>query len=99
VGNERWRQLTVKGMAEAREYFRSAVALDPQYARAHVNIAWTLVCDVFLESPAVAMLDDALSEIDAALDIDGGDAWSHGVFAQLLFPREQDSKAQMQSHP
>lgn len=95
LGNERWRQLTVRGMAEAREYFRSAVALDPQYARAHVNIAWTLVCDVFLESPAVATLDDALSEIEAALDIDGGDAWSHGVFAQLLFLRKEDDKAEI----
>src|SRR5437667_12520756 len=61
----------------AREYFQSAVALDPQYARAHVNIAWTLVCDVFLESPATATLDDAVREIEMAFDIDDSDAWSH----------------------
>jgi TolB-like protein len=95
LGNERWRELTVKGMAEAREYFRSAVALDPQYARAHVNIAWTLVCDVFLESPAAAPLDDALRDIEMALDIDDGDAWSHGVFAQLLFLQKEDDKAEI----
>jgi TolB-like protein/Tfp pilus assembly protein PilF len=95
LGNERWRQLTVKGMAEAREHFRSAVALDPQYARAHVNIAWTIVCDVFLESPATATLDEALREIETALDIDDGDAWSHGVFAQLLFLRQEDDKAEI----
>ncbi|OAF06483.1 hypothetical protein AYJ54_19585 [Bradyrhizobium centrolobii] len=95
LGNERWRQLTVKGMAEAREYFRKAVALDPQYARAHVNIAWTIVCDVFLESPATATLDEALREIETALDIDDGDAWSHGVFAQLLFLRNEDAKAEI----
>jgi len=95
LGNERWRQLTVKGMAEAREYFRSAVVLDPQYARAHVNIAWTIVCDVFLESPATAPLEEALREIETALDIDDGDAWSHGVFAQLLFLRHKDDKAEI----
>ncbi len=95
LGNERWRQLTVKGMAEARAYFRSAVALDPQYARAHVNIAWTIVCDVFLESPATATLDEALFEIETALDIDDGDAWSHGVYAQLLFLRNEDAKAEI----
>jgi tetratricopeptide (TPR) repeat protein len=95
LGNERWRQLTVKGMAEAREYFRNAVALDPQYARAHVNIAWTIVCDVFLESPATANLDEALREIETALDIDDGDAWSHGVFAQLLFLLNEDAKAEI----
>ncbi|WP_334516668.1 winged helix-turn-helix domain-containing tetratricopeptide repeat protein [Bradyrhizobium sp. AZCC 1693] len=95
LGNERWRQLSVKGMAEAREYFRSAVALDPQYARAHVNIAWTIVCDVFLESPATATLEEALREIETALDIDDGDAWSHGVFAQLLFLLNEDAKAEI----
>ena len=95
LGNERWRQLTVKGMAEAREHFRSAVALDPQYACAHANIAWTIVCDVFLESPATATLDEALREIETALDIDDGDAWSHGVFAQLLFLLNEDVKAEI----
>jgi TolB-like protein/Tfp pilus assembly protein PilF len=93
MGNERWRQLTVRSMAEARDYFRRAVTLDPQYARAHANIAWTLVCDEFLESPA-ATLDDALREIETALDLDDNDAWSHAVFAQLLFLRKQDDKAE-----
>jgi TolB-like protein len=95
LGNERWRQLTVKDMAQAREYFRSAVALDPQYASAHANIAWTIVCDEFLESPATATLDEALREIETALDIDNGDAWSHGVFAQLLFLLKEDAKAEI----
>jgi TolB-like protein/Tfp pilus assembly protein PilF len=95
LGNERWRQLTVKAMAQAREYFRSAVALDPHYARAHVNIAWTIVCDVFLESPASATLDEARREIETALDCDDSDAWSHGVFAQLLFLLNEDAKAEI----
>lgn len=95
LGNERWRQLTVKDMAQARAYFRSAVALDPQYARAHVNIAWTIVCDAFLESPTTATLDDAVGAMETALDIDDGDAWSHGVFAQLLFLRKEDAKAEI----
>ena len=30
---------------------RSAVALDPKYARAHANIAWTHVCEVFFQMP------------------------------------------------
>jgi TolB-like protein/Tfp pilus assembly protein PilF len=95
LGNERWRQLTVRDMAEARAYFRNAVALDPRYARAHVNFAWTIVCDVFLESPATPTLDEALREMETALDIDDGDAWSHGVFAQLLFLRHEDDKAEI----
>jgi len=95
LGNERWRQLTVRDMAEARAYFRDAIALDGQYARAHVNIAWTIVCDAFLESPVAPPLEEALREMETALDIDVGDAWSHGVFAQLLFLRHEDVKAEI----
>jgi tetratricopeptide (TPR) repeat protein len=94
LGNEKWRQLTVKSMEEARDSFRKAVALDPNYARAHVNVAWTIVCAAFLESPAGASLDDALGEIETALDLDPNDAWSHGVFAQLLFLGRRDVEAE-----
>ena len=51
MGNERWRQLTVRSMEEARGYFRKAVGLDPAYARAHANIAWTVVCARFWNHP------------------------------------------------
>jgi TolB-like protein/class 3 adenylate cyclase/tetratricopeptide (TPR) repeat protein len=95
LGNERWRRLTGKDLAEARGYFRNAVALDPHYARAHANIAWTDVCDVFLESADATSLDEALQHIETALDIDDGDAWSHGVFAQLLFLLRKDDEAEI----
>jgi tetratricopeptide (TPR) repeat protein len=94
LGNEQWRRLNARGLAEARERFCAAVALDQNYARAHANIAWTIVCAAFLEVPASMTLDDALREIEAALDLDGSDAWSHGVFAQLLFLRREDGRAE-----
>lgn len=94
LGNEKWRQLTVRSMDEARGYFRKAVALDPAYARAHANIAWTVVCAAFLESPAAPPLDDGRREIEIALDLDEIDAWSHGVFAQLLFLQNRDQAAE-----
>jgi tetratricopeptide (TPR) repeat protein len=40
-------------------------------------------------------LDEALRDIETALEIDDGDAWSHGVFAQLLFLRNEDAKAEI----
>jgi TolB-like protein/Tfp pilus assembly protein PilF len=95
LGNERWRHLTGKDLAEARECFRNALVLDPKYARAHANIAWTRVCEVFLETSATMTLDDAFREIEMALDIDDSDAWSHGVFAQLLFLRNEDDQAEI----
>src|SRR6185503_7560705 len=77
LGNEQWRRLNRSALAEARERFRAAAALDPNYARAHANIAWTIVCEAFLEVPNATALDEALGEIETALDIDDDDAWSH----------------------
>ncbi|WP_338821916.1 winged helix-turn-helix domain-containing tetratricopeptide repeat protein [Bradyrhizobium septentrionale] len=94
LGNEKWRQLTVRSMEEARGYFKKATGLDPAYARAHANIAWTIVCAAFLESPAAPPLDEARREIEIALDLDEYDAWSHSVFAQLLFLQNCDQEAE-----
>jgi adenylate cyclase len=95
LGNERWRRLTRKDLAEALGYFRRAVALDPHYARAHANIAWTHVCNVFLDAADATSLDEALRHIETALDIDDSDAWSHGVFGQLLFLLGKDDEAEI----
>src|SRR5262245_48404503 len=95
LGNERWRRMTQKDLAEALGYFRRAIALDPQYARAHANIAWTQVCNVFLEAAGGTALDEALRHIEIALDIDDSDAWSHGVFGQLLFLLRRDDEAEI----
>ncbi len=95
LGNEQWRRLEKSAMAQARERFRAALALDPNYARAHANVAWTIVCEAFLEAPAGMTLDDALREIETALDLDEDDAWSHAVYAQLLFLRNEDDRAEL----
>lgn len=94
LGNEQWRRLNRGALAEARERFRAATALDPTYARAHANIAWTIVCEAFLEMTHATALDAALGEIETALDIDDDDAWFHAVFAQLLFLRGEDGRAE-----
>ncbi|MHC2331767.1 adenylate/guanylate cyclase domain-containing protein [Bradyrhizobium sp. USDA 4454] len=95
LGNERWRRLTRKDLADALDYFRSAVALDSHYARAHANVAWTHVCNVFLEAADASSLDEALRHVEIALDIDDSDAWSHGVFGQLLFLLKRDDEAEI----
>ncbi|VIO78781.1 hypothetical protein CI1B_74550 [Bradyrhizobium ivorense] len=95
LGNERWRRLTRKDLADALDHFRSAVALDPHYARAHANVAWTHVCNVFLEAADASSLDGVLRHVEIALDIDDSDAWSHGVFGQLLFLLKRDDEAEI----
>ncbi|MBV9519896.1 MAG: adenylate/guanylate cyclase domain-containing protein [Hyphomicrobiales bacterium] len=95
LGNDRWRRVTGNDLAEALRYFGRAVTLDPHYARAHANVAWTHVCSVFIETAGLASLDDALRHITTALDLDDGDAWSHGVFGQLLFLLRRDDEAEI----
>ena len=95
LGNDRWRRLTPNDLVEALGYFTRAVALDPHYARAHANMAWTHVCSVFLETEDVTSLAAALRHIETFLDIDDSDAWSHGVFAQLLFLLRRDDEAEI----
>ena len=95
LGNDRWRRLTGNDLAEALNFFRRAVALDPHYARAHANMAWTHVCSVFIEVTDAASLSEALRHIEKSLDIDDSDAWSHGVYAQLLFLLRRDDEAEI----
>jgi len=95
LGNDRWRRLTRSDLAEALNFFRRAVALDPHYARAHANMAWTHVCGAFIEVADVASLGEALRCIETSLDIDDSDAWSHGVYAQLLFLLRRDDEAEI----
>jgi TolB-like protein/Tfp pilus assembly protein PilF len=94
LANQQWRRLNRRDLAEARERSRAAIALDPNYARAHANVAWTIVCETFLETLTATTLDDALRHIETALAIDGDDAWSHAVLAQVLFLRNEDRRAE-----
>lgn len=85
LGSEKWRQLTVRSMDEAEGYFRKAAGLDPAYARAHANIAWTVVCAAFLESPAAlhSMMDVARSRSPSisTRTTPGRTASSHNFFS------------------
>ena len=95
LGNDRWRRLTRSDLAEALNFFRRAVAIDPHYARAHANIAWTHVCSIFIEVTDETSIGEALRHIETSLDIDDSDAWSHGVYAQLLFLLRRDDEAEI----
>jgi adenylate cyclase len=74
LGNDRWRRLTRSDLGEALNFFRRAVAIDPHYARAHANIAWTHVCSIFIEVTDETSIGEALRHIETSLDIDDSDA-------------------------
>ena len=50
---------------------------------------------MFLEAADASSLDEALQHIEIALDIDDSDAWSRGVFGQLLFLLKRDDEAEI----
>ena len=71
-GLEFFRRFTKKTNAEARDYFKRALAIDPKFARAHANIALTIAMDLQFGWAVVeqTMVDDALMHGHESLAID-----------------------------
>jgi TolB-like protein/Tfp pilus assembly protein PilF len=60
--------------AAARRFFEQALALDPDYPRAHAGLAVMLLCEWFrLADPANALLEAALEHAEKAVAIDPED--------------------------
>jgi len=60
--------------AAARRFFEQALALDPDYPRAHAGLAVVLLCEWFrLADPADALLEAALEHAEKAVAIDPED--------------------------
>jgi TolB-like protein/Tfp pilus assembly protein PilF len=60
--------------AAARRFFEQALALDPDYPRAHAGLAVVLLCEWFrLADPAEALLEGALEHAEKAVAIDPED--------------------------
>ena len=60
-----------------------------------VDKLWTHVCSIFIEVTDETSIGEALRHIETSLDIDDSDAWSHGVYAQLLFLLRRDDEAEI----
>ena len=60
--------------AAARRFFEQALALDPDYARAHAGLSVVLLCEWFrLADPAEALLEAALEHAEKSVAIDPED--------------------------
>ena len=65
------RRFTEEGIDEARLYFRRAIEIDPDYARAHANLALTYGQSVvFRLGEDLSSHDIALREADRAVELD-----------------------------
>jgi TolB-like protein/Tfp pilus assembly protein PilF len=79
IGKQRLAKRTTQSLAEAEEYFRRAVELDPEYALAWVGLADTHMLQVWLSGlPERENFDKAKAAIDMALELDSdlGEAYA-----------------------
>jgi len=86
------RKQTQEGIQTALEHFQRAIAIDPQYARAHAAIA---ECDIRLGQELAAIpADDAAraarAEVIRALELDESLPDAHNVLATIRFQFDWD---------
>jgi adenylate cyclase len=92
-GKEHFERATKTESALARRLFQKAIELDPDYAQAHVFLAWTHFYDFELgwsddpdESYALG-----LSCAQHAVEIDNTDAWAHAALAySYVYGKQHD---------
>jgi len=77
-----WNKRTAEGMKKAIEYFRQAIASDPNYALPHAGLA-----DIYQLSDQPQL---AREEVQKALGLDDQSAPAHSSFARILYRFNQD---------
>jgi tetratricopeptide (TPR) repeat protein len=80
--------------AEARRMYREAIRLDPEFARAHSDLAYSLLHAWLFNWDSAATMEEAQRHADEALRIDGNDYYSHWILgACQLYRRDFDRAA------
>jgi TolB-like protein/DNA-binding winged helix-turn-helix (wHTH) protein/Tfp pilus assembly protein PilF len=89
-------QATEESTRKAIEYFQRAIAVDPQYARAHAGIAdayWLLGAPGWEVEQPMALLQKAQASAERALAIDAQLAEAHAVLAMIRLSYRWDREA------
>jgi adenylate cyclase len=84
-GLEQLRRYTRETNVEAREYFEKAIALNPDYARAHANLAFTYAMDALYrwgDAPDQAIVR-GLEIASGALDLDASVRQAHFTLGNI----------------
>ena len=90
-GREYFRRNTRADNREARRLFEQAIALDPGYASAYVELGWSRLVTVtsgWTEQTA-EVLSQAESLARKALDLDSSNAGAHALLAEVYLNRGQ----------
>ncbi len=92
---ELWNRLTKEGKAQAKKIFEEAIALDPEYPRAHMNLAWAHVMDVWLGTTESSeqSLARGFEHAQKAISLDDSDASAHSVLGCVYAMKRQYDKA------
>ena len=75
---------TREGNAEAMEILKQALAVDPGYAKAWVNLAWAHASASSFGADAETSREAALSAARRAVQLDASDAEAHSVLGHVL---------------
>jgi len=88
-------RLTKEDNLEARRLFQKAIDLDPSYAGAYGQLAWTHLVDVYMdysESPELS-LKTARRLAEQAVAVDSSDPKSHWALATVNHFEQKDDRA------
>jgi TolB-like protein/tetratricopeptide (TPR) repeat protein len=84
LGLARWHGRTEQNLLRARDYFRSAVAEDPDYALAHAGLALTYaVLPSYANYPVELALEEGYASAARALALDPHLAEAHAAIGQI----------------
>ena len=83
-GQYHWRKMTPEALKTARECYRRAIEIDPQYASPHAGIANTYIIGSYWEGiPAMEAYPKARQAAEAALAINDSEAEAVGALATV----------------
>ena len=93
--SELWSRLTKEGNTQAKKIFEEAIALDPEYPRLHIDLAWTHVIDVWLGTTESSeqSLARAFELAQKAISLDDSDAGAYSVLANVYAMKRQYDQA------
>ena len=79
-------------VAEAKQYFKSAIKLDSNYSRPHALLALAIFADAFYVHTDEDELDEALSFAKRALTLDSNEPYAHAAIGLVRFQQGHDNE-------
>lgn len=93
-GNAHFYRLNREDNFEARRMFQSAIALDPNFARAYARLGATYNVEAFMGHGPDSSWDTAMEAVQKGLAIDPEDSWIHETLGFVLLRSGQFEEAE-----